>query len=222
VINAGLFLALYAGHVIGDFPLQFDRIFAWKVRSLAGVAAHAAICGAASLVFALPILSLEIVIAVAGVVLAHTAIDQVKVVAARRGVDGPWSFIADQVLHLATVAVPAFLIASGPLPFWLAHTYAILIAVVLAAYGGRLLTYVTERSIRDTEAVGARTERMEFLRRGIVAGLAALGGWAWLGLPVAVLLRGAERRWGGVLGSLCIGLWAYAWAVYLATGSGPL
>lgn len=222
-MNAALFLALYAGHVIGDFPLQFDRIFAWKVRSIAGVAVHAAICGAASLAFALPIVNPEIVVAVAGVVLAHIAIDQAKVVAERRGVGGPWSFVADQVLHLATVAVPAFWIASTPLPAWLAHGYAIVIAVVLAAYGGRLLTYVTERSIRDTEAVAARTERKEFLRRGAIAGLAALGGWAWLGLVFIVLLAPrAERRWWGLAGSACIGLWAYAWVLYVAAGSGPL
>ena len=213
-MNAAVFLALYAGHAIGDFPLQFDKIFAWKVRSLAGVAAHAAICGAASLAFAIPILNLEIAVAVAGVVLAHIAIDQAKVAAERRGVGGPWSFVADQVLHLATVAAPALLIASPPLPAWLAHAYAIMIAVVLAAYGGRLLTYVTERSIRDSEAVAARTERKEFLRRGAIAGLAAAGGWAWLGLPLMVLLAWrAERRWWGVVGSACIGLWAYAWVL---------
>ena len=111
------FLALLLAHLLGDFPLQTNRIFRLKVSGNLGLALHVGIhlCMAALLIRQ-PFQHLNLLLALG---VTHFTIDWIKV---HFPVNPQWpGFILDQVAHLVTIATLSFWQPSvtAVLPLWL-------------------------------------------------------------------------------------------------------
>lgn len=113
------FLAIYLGHLLADFLFQTDRLVQRKRRgSIGAYAIHGFIhylCTALILGLLVPgsMLVLRTQLILVALALTHLFIDLAKVrITAKHGVkDGAWGYLADQLIHLATVALAALLIA---------------------------------------------------------------------------------------------------------------
>jgi hypothetical protein len=106
-----LFWRLYLAHLLADFPFQTNRIFAWKVRSFAGVLIHAAVVVVVSTLMLWPALVTAdrwAVLTFLG--LMHAFQDHFKVLYSRKtGHDGLWPYVLDQVGHLAMTGAAIYL-----------------------------------------------------------------------------------------------------------------
>lgn len=103
-MNSSLLLSLLMAHVIADFYLQNDRYCAQKEEKKLKswfLYLHSFIVGALSWVF-VPIP--DFMVFALAITFTHMAIDIVKVYCSK----GLWSFIIDQLAHLAVMAVVAF------------------------------------------------------------------------------------------------------------------
>lgn len=103
-----LFWHLYLAHLLGDFPLQTNRIFAWKVRNLTGILVHVGIVVGLSALLMAPLLGNPVLWAILPLIgIAHAVQDHLKLRYSKRtGDDGLAPYLLDQVGHLlATIAV---------------------------------------------------------------------------------------------------------------------
>lgn len=95
---------LFAGHAVGDFVLQTERMVAGKDRP-GPLFLHLGVATAAHTVLLLPFLSWWMALLVLTVGVGHAAIDAVKTrLAARRMAELPL-FVLDQVAHVAVLVV---------------------------------------------------------------------------------------------------------------------
>jgi hypothetical protein len=93
-----LLIALIAAHFCGDFLFQTDHLVEQK-KHLRGVLIHAAVVGAVSYLFCGDWTNWMIPVLVFG---SHALIDEIKLKVPWKGI---WVFLADQVSHLALLAV---------------------------------------------------------------------------------------------------------------------
>lgn len=101
-----LFLRLYLAHLIADFPLQTDRIFALKMKGLLGVCYHVLVCVAVGALFMAPHLMAypELWWAIAYFGLIHVVFDQGKIWYSRfTGYDSIYLYFLDQFFHLISI-----------------------------------------------------------------------------------------------------------------------
>jgi hypothetical protein len=149
-----LFLALYLAHLLGDFVLQTDKIAAgkktghWRSYLLHGLIHYADILIVvwtmnSSLFWTRTFQWVALSLCVIHLLLDWTKSSLTK---AQWIPDNVWTFIADQVAHLATIACGAFIVTHPPvrlLAFYLQEFRAVqnkclLVAViyVLVVFGG--------------------------------------------------------------------------------------
>lgn len=196
-----LLALLLAGHVLADFAFQTRRMVEQK-GNLGWLGLHAAIVAIVQSAVAVPFVSLRALPLIAGLVLAHAAIDRLKATAARPSGLGP--FLADQGGHLAVlVAVwllwpvsPVWPAALRPLFEGLAGTWST-VAVLAAAYafnghgGAAIVAGVLDRHRLDevtdgiTEEERSRGRTIGILERVILLTLVILGQWGALGFVIA-------------------------------------
>ncbi len=103
-----LFLRLLLAHFIGDFPLQFRLVYSAKVKNIRGKAIHAGIVTATMIPFSYPYWkepTLWILLAIIGV--THFFQDWAKLIIVHRlkNPNNFFVFLADQILHIATLGV---------------------------------------------------------------------------------------------------------------------
>lgn len=201
-----LFWHLYLAHLLGDFPLQTNRIFAWKVRNFTGVLVHVAVIVALSALLIAPLLGEPAswaILAVIGV--AHALQDQFKLRYSKRtGDDGLAPYVLDQVGHLVTtIAVVWFVRPRSLLPVSLPESWGPLALafddrVMMIGCALIALTYGIDVGRHIHKGVKGPLTRdwPGMLERAalVLAGAAAFySPWAWLVILAWAVLR--LSRW---------------------------
>lgn len=150
-----LFPILMLAHAIGDFPLQTNFVFLYKVTRPWGVFLHVSIIGVCMVILLIPYLYSPGVLGLLLLLLAsHVIQDKLKIEKQRdESRNNMWSFISDQLLHIlfivlmSLVAKSLELVRTWPLAvpedverfyqtpraMWIATWY------ILGTYGGRIL-----------------------------------------------------------------------------------
>ncbi len=207
-----LAVLLITGHALADFALQTRGMVRNKHR-FPGLAAHIGVVFVVQAALLLPVLSLRMLVVVAGITVAHGIIDRTKAaVSARSPGRGLEWFLADQFAHLAVLAVAWTLLRSDPgaplLPGLLASGVVSpgalgAVAVLVAAYAfnfhgaSAIVMAVLERyqltgergpATKAAPAAApspARGQAIGILERWIVLTLVMAGQWGALGLLLA-------------------------------------
>lgn len=100
-----IFIRLLLAHFIGDFPLQFDAIFKLKLKGLPGIIPHALIIFTCGIAMCWPYLDNPSVwFFLVFIAAAHLMQDSVKL-NVRSVKLGFWAYVADQISHIALIAV---------------------------------------------------------------------------------------------------------------------
>lgn len=202
---------LFLAHVIADFPLQFDGIFAWKKRSYMGCLTHGVIHAAVTVLFFLGSLSLYsfwgyIIL----LIVVHSVQDWFKVNLWKNPEDDKISyFLIDQILHVA------FILAALLFPFSADAAYYgsllpaewlilyndtafmnIISGAILAGWGGVVLLYYMDKSVYKVDL--GELNRFErsygVVERALVVIVIMKGGLFYLLVPCLFLLRLSGMR----------------------------
>jgi Protein of unknown function (DUF3307) len=115
------FLAIYLAHLLTDFIFQTNRLVGQKRRGyysaylFHGVVHYLSAITIISFVFSGSLFSLRMHLVIAALTLVHLLIDLAKIQLAKKHpiCDGAWAYVTDQILHLSTVAVAAWLLSPG-------------------------------------------------------------------------------------------------------------
>ena len=100
-----IFLRLLLAHFIGDFPLQFSRIYKLKYKGLKGIVPHSAIIAGCLILLSWPYLKLPGLWGfICLVTITHLLQDWIKIVWAKDQKETFWQYLSDQFLHIAVIA----------------------------------------------------------------------------------------------------------------------
>ena len=152
-----IFLRLLLAHFLGDFPLQFNVIFKMKLSGFKGIIPHALILFVCYTLLSWPFLNQPLVWGfITFLALSHLAQDSFKLNLDPRY--SFWSYVGDQLLHTATIALVFLVpvqhprITAAHQPNFLEKLYAnnvlviYLIALIIVTYNG----YFMIRCFKDT------------------------------------------------------------------------
>jgi len=229
-----LFWRLLLAHVIADFPLQTDAVFAIKKEKRWGVLLHGTIFGLVAILLAQPFLKSGT--AWAGLIilwLLHIAIDKTKLIfVGGRRADHLAYFLLDQALHIGTISlVSLYLNRVLPVTTTVADSTADLyliklgIAYIVSVWASPLICYYVQaalspRKIEFNAWQPVLWRMLGYVERGMLTAIMILGGKLFFLTPVAFLPRislsvfANEKPfslWELVLGS-AIAISAGAWA----------
>lgn len=208
-----LFLRLYLSHLIADFPLQTDRIFALKMKGLLGVCYHVAVCVVVGVIFMAPALAQhpELWWAVLYFGLIHVVLDQGKIWYSRfTGYDNISLYFLDQIFHLLSIVGLIYLFPAAQQVVRLGPEWGVVAAlynsdrVMWVGIALLLATYVVDISF-DQYKRTYQGYRGAFQRdipgmweRAFIVGLFAVSPWthflSLLLIPVAVAWRRKLNR----------------------------
>jgi len=197
---------LFLAHVIADFPLQFDGIFAWKKKNYMGCFAHSIIHAAVTVCFFLGSLkSYSFWAYLILLIIVHSVQDCIKVNLWKNPEDDKISyFLIDQFLHVVFIfcallfpfaADAAYYGSLIPADWLILYNDTSLINVisgaVLAAWGGVVLLYYLDKSVYKVEIDElSRFERSYgVVERALVVIVIMKGGLYYLLVPCLFLLR---------------------------------
>lgn len=100
-----IFLRLLLAHFIGDFPLQFGKIYKLKHKGLKGVVPHSVIIAGLFILLSWPYLKLPgLWVFIFFVSIIHLFQDWLKIVWTKDPKEGFWSYLFDQFLHITVIA----------------------------------------------------------------------------------------------------------------------
>lgn len=173
-----LLLRIYLAHMLADFPLQFDKIFAWKIRyKYLGVIPHILIHFFVMLLMVFPFLNKPAVFfALVVICVVHYFIDIGKIelnkylyLKKQNPYKELFYFFFDQFVHLLTIVFAGFLFFSRSislepwfsLPAWFNSFYMPdadslvmkLIFITFAMYGTPVIAFTLSRMFFDQSAV---------------------------------------------------------------------
>ncbi|MCP4229160.1 MAG: DUF3307 domain-containing protein [bacterium] len=148
-----IFLWLLIAHLIADFPLQTNRVFAARYKYKYGGIIHVVIHFIIGLILLVPYLgSWKFCLLYTIITVAHYFIDTIK----KKNI---WAFFGDQLLHIILLGGGAFL-CRGDIPFqipqWLGSYYynipllVYIIGYLLVAYVGIIVVLFLKRGERAT------------------------------------------------------------------------
>ncbi len=190
-----LFALLLAGHALGDFAIQTDRMVADKTAA-AALIRHVAAVTVCQLVALLPYMRLPALAIVGGLGLAHLAIDYIKEkVASDRGLSLT-VFVFDQAAHLSTLFAALWLLSihARPKPMILSPETLSQVGFLVAGYafniyGGAAIVSGVLSGCRVNEAEQESTtghgRLIGILERLLALTLVLVAQWGALGLLVA-------------------------------------
>jgi len=194
-------LAIYLGHLLGDFVFQTQTLIEEKRRGrLSAYALHGLTHYLSSIVLVGffvrgSVLSLRTNLVLAGLSLVHLVIDWSKIHLSRKfSGSALWAYLSDQIVHLATVGIAAWLISSVAPPGSLAIFVENLrdigngfllvpVVYVMVIFGGGYLIRFLTRSLAEDARNDPELKRREQLQN---AGLYI--GWLERFLVVTALL----------------------------------
>ncbi len=203
-----LFWLWVLAHLIGDFPLQTDRVFYYKYNFRWGILIHIGITALCNIFFTLPFWRYPsywfLIAAMAGL---HLIYDRSKIDLTKRGLeDNTLLFLFDQFLHFATIylACRAFYWLNPgevvPLSgFWAdVRTLQILSAIVLIVFAIAPVNYFLINDyyhyIRKLPRLHWPFPRVSeriwgYFERGLLAVAILFGGWWLVLIPVALAVH---------------------------------
>ncbi|MFA5362629.1 MAG: DUF3307 domain-containing protein [Candidatus Omnitrophota bacterium] len=199
-----IFIRLLLGHFVGDFPLQFDRIYRLKHKGITGVIPHALLVSLSFVLLSWPYLNRPgIWIAIVLLGLTHLYQDSFKLGFSRLKYSF-YTYLLDQISHVALISVFVFLTGiknltpppeNGNLFITLynSDTFMIyLIAMIFATYNGFFLV----RSFKNTFLGGAGKYNIfdkwyGIFERAIIVYIFFLGGFFFFLIPALCCLRPA-------------------------------
>jgi hypothetical protein len=201
-----IFWRLLLAHLIADFPLQTDKVFALKRKGGWGVSVHAGIVGLVTLLFSIPYLGRPQAWAAIGILwLGHVLFDGAKLQVTRRlGLKGEnlWFFLADQVFHVAVIWLVSYRLvgssvvgASIPV-YGSTRIIRYICGYLIATYGATILIWSARRTVSGDGEIplpGPSLKWREFLERILVTTGIVLGSWGYLLLPLGLIPRGIMR-----------------------------
>ncbi len=202
---------LFLAHVLADFPLQFDAVFAWKKKSYTGCLAHSLIHAVVTVCFFLGSLkSFSFWSYIILLIAVHSVQDYIKVNLWKNPEDDKISyFLFDQILHVIFIcAALLFPFASDaayygnllPTDWLILYNDTALINVisgaVLAGWGGVILLFYLDKSVYKVEIDElSRFERSYgVVERALVVIVIMKGGLYYLLVPCLFLLRLSGMR----------------------------
>ena len=147
-VEAGvaLFLALFLGHLLGDFVFQPGRLVVAKRHGLRGMVLHTGIVTACTMVVLLGQIA-RFWPAVIMAALAHFGIEHLSVAARRiKEASGLALFLLDQALHIVSLTIIAIVMGSAGEPIIVIWSTSIAImaaacGVVAVAFFGSILAF---------------------------------------------------------------------------------
>lgn len=200
-----LFYRLLLAHLIGDFLLQTDRIFAWKSKNVWGVFFHASLVFFVSLLLSWPYLSYPLMWAILFLIwISHLITDQAKVFITKKfgSFDNLGMFLLDQSLHIAVLLVVFLtnlskikLILKGDFPHSFIYNedkvILCLIGYIIATFGATILIYYIKKSLLG-EAIailgfGSVRRYLGLVERFFITTFVVLGGFYFFLIPVVFL-----------------------------------
>jgi hypothetical protein len=193
-----LLILLVAGHLVGDFALQSERMAAGK-RQGRHLVPHVVLIAFAHLVLLAPLLSWSLVLVVAGLALSHGFIDMVKAQGRWRSTAALRVFLVDQGAHIAMVFLAWMLVVHWigvPEPRLAASELGTFLAVGIVAgafafnaSGGAVIVSgvlaLRERDLEAGEGASGSGRMIGILERTLSLILILLGQWAAIGILVA-------------------------------------
>ncbi|MCK4882735.1 MAG: DUF3307 domain-containing protein [Candidatus Omnitrophica bacterium] len=104
-----LYIRLILAHFIGDFPLQFDKLYALKFKHVNGVFLHTLIIYGCLLLFSWPYLGEPAIwIFLTLIAATHFVQDWAKIRFTRKSKHNFFFFVLDQILHVSLLAILFF------------------------------------------------------------------------------------------------------------------
>jgi hypothetical protein len=193
-----LFYRLLLSHLIADFPLQTDEIAKWKSRDIEGIFAHCVIFGLITFILTVPYLvaTTGIIMVIIALSLWHLLQDWVKVVLIKRSKQNNiYFFLADQLLHLISLAVAVFAIKKmAPVYRYVKISSLIhamdkgifdLIIIIIAVYVASLLLYYFRKTFVDHKVNYSR-DWTGMMERLLIICAVIGGGWWLVVVPLAI------------------------------------
>jgi hypothetical protein len=228
-----LFWRLVLAHVVADFPLQTDAVFALKTRKKWGVLLHGACFGLTCILFTTPFLkSAAVWSGLAFLWLSHIAIDKAKLVLIGRGQrDHLGYFLLDQALHIGAIALVGLFLNHVPRVTSLAADSAVSIGqfklgvvYIISVWASPLFCFYTRAAFSpqndDFKAQQPVLWRiLGYVERGMLTAAVVQGGGLLFLVPViffpriglAFFTRKREfSLWELILGSviaIAVGIW---------------
>jgi len=208
-----LFLHMVLAHFIADYPLQTDRIYAFKIRSLKGQFLHAGIHSVIFFLFLLPYFGQPFVwLYLLIVPFSHLFIDIVKVsLIDKSKLNQLVTYTMDQVFHIVVASTVFFfpfvreIPQASPSPlfswYWDSAVIAFLIGLIFSSY---FTTYFLacwqdmnkELEHDDGYVLKPFQKYYGMVERGLLMSLVVLvTGWGILFIPVLVALRFPVYQW---------------------------
>ncbi len=229
-----LFLRLLLAHLIGDFPLQFNTIYAWKLQGLKKAVPHALIVWLCFVAFSWPYLARpEMWLFIVFLGATHLVQDRLKIRLGNRF--SFFAYIADQLSHVGLIAclfltdlkdlVPPDPRGNPLVALYCDNRLALYcIALVAATYNG----YFTIRCFKDAYLERAKYNGCEkwfgMLERGLIVTLCFAPSHFFFLLPAVALVRPlggfyAGKRCGLADDFSSVREAGMSWLVALATGA---
>jgi len=225
---------LLLAHLIADFPLQTDSVFAVKKEKGWGVFLHGTIFGLVAILLAKPFLKMAAVWGGLFILwLSHIAIDKGKLILVGGGrKDRLAYFLLDQALHIGSVVLIGFWLNRIPQIRAIAQDLAasvplvkLGIAYVISVWGSPLICFYIHKAISPEKLEFAADQSspwrmLAYAERWMLTTIVAGGGRLFLLSPLIFLPRvgfslfASKRtfsRWEFGLGSI-IAIIAGAWA----------
>jgi hypothetical protein len=230
---------LLLAHLIADFPLQTDSVFAVKKEKGWGVFLHGTLFGLVAILLAKPFLKMEAVWGGLFILwLFHIAIDKGKLILVGGGrKDHLVYFLLDQALHIGSVILIGLLLNRIPRISVMAMNLEanvplikLGIAYVISVWGSPLICFYIHKTV-SSEKLEFTTEQssswrmLGYAERWMLTTIVAVGGRLFLLSPLIFLPRVgfslfADKRtfsrWEFVLGSIIAisaGVWAAIFGV---------
>ena len=203
-----LFWLWVLAHLIGDFPLQTDKVFYYKYHTRWGILIHIGITTLCNILFTIPFWGYAgywlIILAMA---VLHLIYDKSKILATIKGADdNTLLFLFDQFLHFSTIYLgyrAFYWLYPGASPdlhgFWGdIPAIQILSAIVLIVFAIAPLNYflindfyhyIRKLPYPHWPFPAARERIWGYLERGLIALGIILGGMWLILIPVALAIR---------------------------------
>jgi hypothetical protein len=229
-----LFWRLLLAHLLADFPLQTDAVFAAKKEKRWGVLLHGTLFGLVAILLVKPFLGIGAIWG--GLILLwlfHVAVDKAKLIAVSGGRgDHLVYFLSDQILHIGALALASYVLNQNPQvaaivqgPVSEVHLIKLGIAYVVSIWASPLLSFYLEAAFSPQKMGFAAHQPplwriLGYVERGMLTAIVAWGGALFFLIPIAFLPRvsiwffAGERnfsRWEFILGS-AMAVLAGAWA----------
>lgn len=191
-----LFIRLFTAHLIGDFPLQTNKIYSLKTKSNIGIFYHVIMVFLASILCLLPVMNLNMFLYITAMCLIHFLIDHTKLTYNKKMnkqfiVVG---FILDQLLHILTI-VPISLFEKEFnsfyyfLPDFLRVIYSdntnfyLISGVILSTFFTEILIYNLKISLKEKSSLILHSSsiktNMKFIRNTLYMLIVLYFGLGW-------------------------------------------